>query len=80
MNIIVQTTGGYEFLSVVKLKVLKRHLLISRDIFYLNQVTINNFGVLPINIPYGSPVELRIYCMVVFLTSYGMEQDLHKNI
>ena len=30
--------------------------------------------------PYGSPAELRIYCGVMFLTSYGMEQELHTNI
>ena len=30
--------------------------------------------------PYGSLAELRIYCVVMLLTSYGMEQDLHTNI
>ena len=29
---------------------------------------------------YGSPAEMRIDCVVVFLTSYGMEQDLNTNI
>ena len=30
--------------------------------------------------PYGYPAELVIYCVVMFLTSYVMEQDLHTNI
>ena len=30
--------------------------------------------------PYGSPAELRIYCVVILLTFYGMEPDLNTNI
>ena len=37
-------------------------------------------GALTISIPYGYPAELRTDYVVMFLTSYGMEQDLHKNI
>ena len=33
-----------------------------------------------ISMPYVSPAELRIDCVVVFLPSCGMEQDLHTNI
>ena len=66
-------------LSMVKLKVLIRHLLISQYIFYWNQFTIKNFGDLTISIPYGSLIELIIDCVVILLNSYGMEQDLHTN-
>ena len=65
---------------MVNVKILIRHLLISQEIFYWNQVKRKNFGVLPISMPYGSPGELRIYCVVILLTSYRMEQELHTNI
>ena len=66
-------------LSMVKVKVLIRNLVISQELFYWTQVTINNFGALPISIPYGSPAELIISCVVVLLNSSEMEQDLHTN-
>ena len=67
-------------LSVIKLKVLIRHLLISQEIFCWTQVTRKNLCVFPIIIPYGSPTKQRIYCLVVFLTYSGMEQDVNTNV
>ena len=80
MNIIVQTTCGYASSINGKSESLIRHLLISRDLFYWTQVTINNFGVFHISMPSGYPAEPIIYCVVMFLISYGMEQDLYTNI
>ena len=40
---------------------------------------INNFGASPISMPYGYPDVLRIGCVVMFLNSSCMDQDLHKN-
>ena len=54
-------------------------ILISQEIFYWTQVTRNNFGVLPISISYGSPGELRIYRVVIFLPSSDTEQEIHTN-
>ena len=80
MNIIVKNTGGDNSSFNVKLKVLIIHLLILRELFFWNQDTIENFGVFHISIPYGSHAKMRIDCVVMFLTLYGMEQDLHTNI
>ena len=77
VNIILQTTGGDAYSLKGKVKVLIINLLISQELFYWTQVTINTFDVLPISMPYWSPAELRIDCVVVFLTSYVLEQDLH---
>ena len=66
-------------ISMVKFKVIIRHLLISQELFYGNQVTRKNFCDLPFSILYGSTAELRIYCVVMFLDSSGMEQDLNTN-
>ena len=68
------------FISIGKLKVQIRHLLISQDLLYWTQVTRNNFGDLSISMSYGYPVKLRIYCMMVFLYSYVVEQYLYTNI
>ena len=65
---------------MVKLKVLVRHLLTSRDLFYRTQVTRKNLCVLPISMPCGSPSEQIIDCVVVFINYSDTEQDLHKNI
>ena len=67
-------------LSMVKLAFLLRHLIISLEIFYWTQVTRKNFGLLHISMTYGSPSELIINYVVMFLTYYGMEQYLHTNI
>ena len=77
INIIVQTKEGYESSLNCKREIPKRHMLISKELFYLNKVTRKNFVVLTISIPSGSPDELRIGCVVMFLNSYGMEQYLH---
>ena len=53
------------------------HTNISKELFYCNQVTRKKFGVLPISIPCVSSAKPRIDYMVMFLTSSGMEQDLH---
>ena len=66
--------------SMLKDKYQIIHLLISQELFYLNKVIRKNFFDLTISVPYESPAELIIYCVVMFLTSSGMEQDLHTNI
>ena len=78
MNIIVQTTSAYESYLNGKTKEL-RHLIISQEILFLTEVTRNNFGALTISIPYGSPVELIIEYVMMFLTYSGMEQEIHRN-
>ena len=77
MNIIVQITGGDSSSLNGKEKSQIIYLLISQEILYYNQVTRNNFVTLPISMTYGSTSELIIDCVVMFLTSYGMYQDLH---
>ena len=67
------------FLSMVKVKVLIRHLLISLYILYWNQFEKIYFVVLTISMPYFSPFEPRIDFVVMLLTSSGTEQDFNKN-
>ena len=66
--------------SMLKSKSQIRHLLISQELFYLNQVSRNNFGSSSISMIYGPPSIMIIGCVVMFLTYFGMEQDLHTNI
>ena len=47
---------------------------ISKKLFYWTQVTINNFVTLNISMTYGSPSELVIGYVVMFLTLSGMYQ------
>ena len=79
MNIIVQTKEGYESSLNCKREIPKRHMLISKELFYLNKVTRKNFVVLTISIPSGSPEEPRIGWVLILLTYSGMDQDLHTN-
>ena len=79
MNIFVQNTGGDASSLNGKRKFQIRHLLILQEIFYLTKVTKNTFGDFTISIPSSSPAELRIYCVVMFLTFSGMEQDFYTN-
>ena len=55
------------------------HLIITEELFYETKVTRKNFGAFPIIIPSGSSAKLRIGCVVMFITSTGMDQDLHTN-
>ena len=55
----------------------KVKLIISQDTLYLTQFTRNKSGNSPISMPYGSLAKLIIGCVVMLLTSSGMEQDLH---
>ena len=80
MNIIVQTTGGYASSLNSKIESPNNTLANITRALLLNQVTRNNFGVFNISMPYGSPEELIIDCVVMLLTSYCMEQDLPTNI
>ena len=66
-------------LSMLKVKVPIINLIIPQEIYYWNQVTRKNFGNLPLSIPYGSPSELIIYFVVMFINYSGMEQYLHTN-
>ena len=66
--------------SMFKLKYQIRNFLISQELFYLTQVTRKNFGGFTISMPYGSPAELRIDCVEMFITSYVMEQYFSTKI
>ena len=78
MNIIVKTTGGYASSLNGKIKSSNNTLAnITRDI--LMKSSHKKFGAIPIIMPYGSPDELRIGCVVMLLTSAGMDKDLHTN-
>ena len=80
MNIIVQNTGGDESSLNDKIKSTNKTFdNITRDIL-LNSSEKKNFCDLPISITYVSPVTLIIGCVVLFITSYCMEQDLNTNI
>ena len=81
MNILVQTKGGYASSLNGKAKYQIRYLLISQSqyLFYWIQVTINNYGALPISMLYVSPTEMIISCVVIFLTYSGIDQYLHIN-
>ena len=79
MNIIVQTTSGYGSFINGKIKRLIRHLLISQELFYWNQVTRKNFDYLPISMSNGSPAELRIDYVVMFPTYFGTKQYLNTH-
>ena len=52
---------------------------ITQELLYWTQLTINNFGVLPLSISYSPPSDMRIYCVVMFLTCSYMEQNSHTN-
>ena len=80
MNIIFQTTGGYASSINGKSESTNKKIANITDIFYWNQDTRKKFGVLTISMTYGSPTELRIDCVVMLPTYYGMEQELHTNI
>ena len=80
INIIVHTTGGDASYINVKSGSPNKTLDNIMRVLILNKVTRNNFGVLPTIMPYDSTSKLGIYCVMIFLTSYGMEQYLHTNI
>ena len=65
--------------SMVKYKSQIIYVIISQEIFYWTQVTRKNFGTSPISTPSGSPIEIRIGCVAMFLTSSHMEQYLYTN-
>ena len=73
MNIIVQTTGGDASSLNGKSKSPNKTLANITRALLLNQATRKNSGFLHINIPYGSPAELKIDCVVMFPIFYGME-------
>ena len=80
MNIIVQNTGGdASSLNGKNESYNKTFVNITRALL-MNSSHKKNFGVLHINLPYGSLAELKIDCVVMFSIFYGMEQDLHTNI
>ena len=79
MNIIVQTTVGDASYQNGKSESPNILLIISQELFYWTKVTRNKFGALRISTPYYSPVKLRIDYALMFLTSSGMEQDIHTN-
>ena len=65
--------------SMVNAKSQIRLLIISQELFYWTQVTRNKFSTLPIITLSGSPAELRICYVMMFLTSSSMDQDLRPN-
>ena len=80
MNIIVQTTGGVAYYINGNIEIPNNTLdNISKELSSWNKITRKNFGALPISIPYVSPEEPITYCVAMFLTYSGIEQDLHTN-
>ena len=69
----VQTIGGYSSSLNSKSEIPHKTLANTTRAPLLKPIQKKNFGALPISIPYVSPTELRIYCVVMFLTSSGME-------
>ena len=67
------------FHSMVKSKSQIRHLIISQDLFYWPQVTMNIFVDWSISITSRSTTRKRIGCVVMLLNSSGMDQYLHTN-
>ena len=78
-NIIVQTTVRDASSLNVKSEFPNKKLANIKGAFLLISSNKKNLGVFPISIPYGYTIKLVICYVVVFLTSYGMEQDLHTN-
>ena len=73
MNIIVQTTGGDASSLNCKIESPNRTLANVTRAILLKSSHKKNSGVLYINIPYGSTAELKIDCVLMFLTLYGTE-------
>ena len=73
MNIIVQTTGG-DASSLNGKSESPNNTLdnITRAIFLIS-IHKKELWCLHINMPYGSPAELKIDCVEMFPTFYGME-------
>ena len=71
MNIIVQTTGSYASSLDGKIEIPNKTLANITRVCLMNSSHKKELG---------SPVELRIYCAVIFLTYCGMEQELHTII
>ena len=78
MNIIVCNTGEDAYYLHGKSESPNNTLSNITRPLYWTQATRKKFGVFHISITYVSPVKLRIYFVVVFLTCYGMEQYLDK--
>ena len=68
------TRNNFNLLSMLKLKVVILQFLISQELLHWTQVTRENFGVLTFIMPYGSPNKPRIDCMVILITSFGIEK------
>ena len=77
MIIIVQTTDGNASSLNGKTEISNKILDSIKIALLLNSIHKREFGALPISMPSGSLAELIIGCVVMFLTSYGMDQDLH---
>ena len=80
MNIIVQNTEVYESSINSKSESHNNTLANITRALLLKSSNKKTFGFFLISITYVSPAELRIDCVMVLLTSYGMEQDLLTNI
>ena len=80
MNIIVQITGGDVSSLNGKIKSIDKTLANITRSLLLNSIHKHFFDNSLIIILYGPPVKMRIYCMVMFLTLYVMEKDLHTNV
>ena len=73
MNIIVQTTGVDASSLNGKSESPNKTPANITGALLLSSSHRKNFGVLHITMTYGSPTELKIDCVVMFLTFYGIE-------
>ena len=83
MNIIVETTGGYasSFNGRIEIpnKTIETLADITRDILLNISHNKENFGDLIISIPSVYHAEMIMGCVVILITSSGMEQYLQTN-
>ena len=79
MNIIVQTTGRYEYLLNDKSEIPNKTLDSTTRAILLKSIHKNNYDTWPISMPFGYPTKLRIGCVVMFLNSSIMDQEHHTN-
>ena len=78
MNIMFQTTGSDAYSINGKINIPNNIVANITRALLMKSSHNKYFFALPISIPYGPPAELGMDCVVMFLTSSDMEQDLHN--
>ena len=79
MNIIVQTTGGHESSLNGKIKSTNKTLANIKRALLMNSSLKKELWCFEYQYVILIPAELRIFCVVMLLTSSGIEQELHIN-